>query len=84
MSTQVKARELEGESEDETVVTDKAPNPVVRASKPDSNTKSSKGLNQQFLDLFWNLADKDASARLSASLEIIKQIESPLCSVCCG
>ena len=81
MSCQVKARELEDKSKDETSVPDDGLNAVVIASKPASNTKSSKGLNQQFLDLFWKLADKDASTRLSASLEVIKHIESAHSSV---
>lgn len=81
MSCQVKARELEDKSKDETSVPVDGLNAVVIASKPASNTKSSKGLNQQFLDLFWKLADKDASTRLSASLEVIKHIESAHSSV---
>ncbi|KAI9561474.1 hypothetical protein GHT06_012432 [Daphnia sinensis] len=75
-----KARTLDGNSENDTAASDNVPNAVLTTSKPVINTKSSKGLNPQFLDLFWKLADKEASVRLNASLEIIKQIESALSS----
>uniref|UniRef100_A0A0P6EY25 Myb-binding protein 1A n=1 Tax=Daphnia magna TaxID=35525 RepID=A0A0P6EY25_9CRUS len=75
-----KARTLDGKSENDTAASDSVPNAVLTTSKPVINTKSSKGLSQQFLDLFWKLADKEASIRLTASLEIIKHIESALSS----
>ncbi|KAK4004573.1 hypothetical protein OUZ56_006306 [Daphnia magna] len=75
-----KARTLDGKSENDTAASDNVPNAVLTTSKPVINTKSSKGLSQQFLDLFWKLADKEASIRLTASLEIIKHIESALSS----
>ncbi|XP_057372499.1 myb-binding protein 1A-like protein [Daphnia carinata] len=73
-----KARTLDGKSENDTVAPENVPIAVLTTSKPVINTKSSKGLSQQFLDLFWKLADKEASVRLTASLEIIKHIESAL------
>ena len=79
MSVQAKARVLDGKSE-ETVASDDVPNSAVIPLKP-SNTKSSRGLNQQFLDLFWKLADNEAGNRLAASLEIIKHVDSAHSSV---
>ena len=70
---------LDGKSE-ETVASDDVPNSAVIPPKP-SNTKSSRGLNQQFLDLFWKLADNEAGNRLAASVEIIKHVDSAHSSV---
>ena len=79
MSVQAKARVLDGKSE-ETVASDDVPNSAVIPPKP-SNTKSSRGLNQQFLDLFWKLADNEAGNRLAAAVEIIKHVDSAHSSV---
>lgn len=78
MSKQADAVTRDSKSDEETVPAE--PKPVVIPSKK-TNSKSIRGLSQNFLDLFWKLADGGVSNRLAASLEIIKHIDSTHSSV---
>lgn len=80
MRHQAKARVLDGKSQEETAASDDESSPTLIPTKPNNN-KSSRGLNQHFLDLFWKLADNEADIRIAASLEIVKHVDSAHSSV---
>ncbi len=71
---------LDGKSQEETAASDDESSPALIPPKPNNN-KSSRGLNQHFLDLFWKLADNEAGTRIAASLEIVKHVDSAHSSV---
>ena len=54
---------------------------AVDKIKVQPQNKATRGFNQKFLDLFWRLAENDAGARLNASIELIKQLDSAQCTV---